>query len=449
MSLSRRQLLRNGALTALVIPCLEALNQIGANAATSLLEPKRIKSSNGQLNVNLEAKESLLDFEGKKRWALTYNGTFPGPTLVAKPGDVINVNLKNSTKQPTNLHTHGPHLSPSGNSDNPFIMVAPGESFKYTFRIPKNQEPGTFWYHPHHHEFVAKQLSAGLAGAIIVEGESDQLLTDTTDRTLLLADPRIGSDSSVMDTSMMDQMHGRVGDYLLINGQLAPTITAKVGKTERWRLINASPSLFLNLSIDGANFLVIGTDGGRTKPFSMDKLVITPGQRYEVLINAKKSGNLGIYNGSKLIGYLNTSANTPISPSIASIPILQNPVKTRTLKIAQGGGGMMGGMRFTFNGESFDPNRVNQSVKLNTVEDWIISNTSHMAHPFHIHAWAFQVIDRGDGKSEPGWKDTVAIPVGAKVRIRLNFADFGGKTVYHCHILDHEDTGMMGIVEVK
>ena len=113
------------------------------------------------------------------------------------------------------------------------------------------------------------------------------------------------------------------------------------------------------------------------------------------------------------------------------------------------GMGGMGGMRFTFNGESFDPKVINQSVKLNTVEDWVITNNTHMAHPFHIHAWAFQVIDRGDGEAEPGWKDTISVPVGASVRIRINFADFGGKTVYHCHILDHEDAGMMGIVRVK
>ena len=101
-----------------------------------------------------------MPFQNGQRWALTYNGSFPGPTLVAKPGELIQVTLKNSTNQPTNLHTHGPHLSPSGNSDNPFIMIPPGESYKYAFQIPKNQEPGTFWYHPHHHEFVAKQLSA-------------------------------------------------------------------------------------------------------------------------------------------------------------------------------------------------------------------------------------------------------------------------------------------------
>jgi len=150
-----------------------------------------------------------------------------------------------------------------------------------------------------------------------------------------------------------------------------------------------------------------------------------------------------------VIGYLKTTINSPEAPDLPAVPPLKNPIKERTLRIAQGGGGMMGGMSFTFNGETFNPNKVNQSVKLNTVEDWIITNTSHMAHPFHIHAWAFQVIDRGDGKADPGWRDTVAVPVGSKVKIRINFADFGGKSVYHCHILDHEDTGMMGIVQVS
>lgn len=448
MRVSRRILLQNLIKAGAVATATITLPEYAAFSATSLIEPKRIRSSKGILNVTLEAKPTMLPFEGGKRWALTYNGTFPGPTLVAKPGDVINVTLKNSTNEMTNLHTHGPHVSPSGNSDNPFIMVAPGKSFKYQYQIPKNQEPGTFWYHPHHHESVAKQVSAGLVGAIIIEGESDKLLSKFSDRTLLFADPRIGTTSSVMDTNMMDQMHGRIGDYILINGQMSPAINASKGISERWRLVNASPSLFLNLSVESSTFTVIGTDGGRTKPYEVNKLQITPGQRYEVLVNSSKSGSLRIYDGRNIIGYLNTGINKTVTPVLPAVPALK-ATKVRTLAIEQGGSGMMSGMRFTFNGETFDPNKVNQKVALNTVEEWVITNTSHMVHPFHIHAWAFQIVDRGDGKPDPGWKDTVAIPVGSKVRIRINFADFGGKTVYHCHILDHEDIGMMGIVEVK
>ena len=443
MALTRRQLLKATALSVAASPILAE----EGFAAPALIEPQRIRSVNGVLNVTLEAKATMLPFEGGKRWALTYNGTFPGPTLVAKPGDVINVLLKNSTDQVTNLHTHGPHVSPSGNSDNPFVMVEPGKSFKYQFKIPKNQEPGTFWYHPHHHEFVAKQLSAGLAGTIIIEGESDKQLTNTSDRVLLFADPRIGTNASVINTSMMDRMHGRIGDYLLVNGQLKPSITAKNGIAERWRLVNGSPSLFLNLSIEGGSFTLIGTDGGRVPAYKLNNLVITPGQRYEVLVNTSKSGVVRIYDGTDVVAYLNTGISTPKAPSIAPLPKL-SATKTRSIKIEQASG-MMGGMSFTFNGETFNPNKVNQSVKLNSVEDWVLTNTSHMVHPFHIHAWAFQVIDRGDGKADPGWRDTVAVPVGSKVKIRINFADFGGKSVYHCHILDHEDTGMMGIVQVS
>lgn len=444
MNLNRRTLLKAGALSIAAAP----FSRVDAFAADELMQPKIIRSSNGTLNVTLEAKPTMIAFNGGKRWALTYNGTFPGPTLVAKPGDTINVTLKNSTNMITNLHTHGPHVPPTGNGDNPFIMVAPGDSFKYSFKIRKDQEPGTFWYHPHHHEFVAKQLSAGLAGAIIIEGDSDKQLTNTTDRVLVFADPRIGTNDSVMSTSMMDQMHGRTGDYLLINGQLKPTITAKKGVPERWRIVNASPSLFLNLSVDNAELLVIGTDGGRVKAYSVNTLRITPGQRYEVIVSPKSSGTLNIRNEGSVIATLNTDGKKATAPVFASVPALKANV-TKSLKIAQGGSGMMGGMSFTFNGETFNPNKVNMKAKLGTVEEWVITNTSHMAHPFHIHAWAFQVVDRGDGKPDPGWKDTVEIPVGAKVRIRLNFADFGGKTVYHCHILDHEDIGMMGIVEVK
>ena len=444
MRISRRTFLKAATVSTATAP----FTSLNSFAAAELIQPKVLRSSNGVLNVTLEAKATMLPFNGSKRWALTYNGTFPGPTLIAKPGDTINVILKNSTNMMTNLHTHGPHVPPSGNSDNPFIMVHPGKSFKYSFKIRKDQEPGTYWYHPHHHEFVAKQLSAGLAGAIMIEDIKDKLNSKTKDRLLLFADPRIGSSDAIMETSMMDQMHGRSGDYLLINGQLAPNITGTKGLVEKWRLVNASPSQFLNLSVDNAELIVVGTDGGKVSGYSVNTLRVTPGQRYEILVSPKSTGALKIRNNGAVIGTFDAAAAGAFTPVKVSIPTLKANV-TKYLSITQGGSGMMGGMSFKFNGETFDPNKVNMRAKLGTVEEWVITNTSHMAHPFHIHAWTFQVIDRGDGKAEPGWKDTVEIPVGAKVRIRINFADFGGKTVYHCHILDHEDIGMMGIIEVK
>ena len=247
--LSRRSFL-GGVATVALLPLTPQIFLDSAAAATqTLIEAKRIRSSKGILNLTLKADETMLPFNGSKRWALTYNGVFPAPTLILNPGDVLNINLINSTSMMTNLHTHGFHVSPSGNSDNPLVEIMPGKSFKYRIKIPKDHPSGTFWYHPHHHMFVAKQLSAGLAGAIIIEDAIDKQseFKNSSDRVLMFADPRIGKDSSVMDTYMMDQAHGRLGEYLLLNGQLNPQIISKAGVTERWRILNACSSRYLRL----------------------------------------------------------------------------------------------------------------------------------------------------------------------------------------------------------
>ena len=113
-----------------------------------------------------------------------------------------------------------------------------------------------------------------------------------------------------------------------------------------------------------------------------------------------------------------------------------------------GGGDNRGGMQFTIDGETFDPAVTNLRTRLGRVEDWTISNTSAMDHPFHLHVWPFRVLERSDGAAEPGWKDTVNVPAGGSVTVRVPFDRITGRTVYHCHILDHEDLGMMGVIRV-
>lgn len=470
MELNRRSFLVGssvlaGASLATTLGATELADQ-AFGAAPLLNEPKRITSSKGILNLNLQAAEMQVPFDGARRWALTYNQSLPAPTLVAAPGDTLNIKLKNSTNSPTNLHTHGLHVSPAGNSDNPLIMIMPGESFQYSIKIPKSHKSGTFWYHPHHHEFTAAQLSAGLAGAIIIKDKIDaqSAFATTTDRVLMFADPRIGNNESVLATSMMDAMHGRSGPYVLINGSRNPQIVAANSRAERWRLINACPSRYLRIRVENADLLVVATDGGRlNSPARVSAVTLTPGQRFEIVVTPTSKGRHRIYDGTKVIGEVVgtvSATNQMAKAALGSVPILKAD-KTRTIKIVGAGmmemGGMGGGMggdsgghemTYTFDGKPFDPKVVNQKVKLGAVEDWIIENRTTMHHPFHIHAWDFQVIDRGDGKSEPGWKDTINVPARSAVRIRIDFADFGGTTVYHCHILDHEDLGMMGIVQV-
>jgi FtsP/CotA-like multicopper oxidase with cupredoxin domain len=457
--LSRRSFL-GGLATAALLPLTPAIFLDSAEAASVvLIEPKRIRSSKGVLNLTLKADETMLPFKGSKRWALTYNGSIPAPTLVLNPGDTLNIKLANATSMMTNLHTHGFHVSPSGNSDNPLVEIMPGKSFQYTIKIPKNHASGTFWYHPHHHMFVAKQLSAGLAGAIIIEDAIDKQseFKNSSDRVMVFADPRIGNDSSVMDTYMMDQAHGRLGENLLINGQLSPQIVSKSGVVERWRILNACSSRYLNLTVENSEIWLIATDGGRLpEAIQADSLAVVPGQRVEVLVKPTRAGTHRILDGDEVIGTFKntTSSNQKFSPKLLGVIPTLAATNSRTIKILGKGLMDMGPgqdsheMLYAFDGNKFDPTVINQEVQLGTTEDWTISNESLMDHPFHIHTWSFLVIDNGDGQPEVGLRDVVSVPAGKAVTIRLKFNDFKGVTVYHCHNLDHEDFGMMGIVRV-
>jgi len=190
-------------------------------------------------------------------------------------------------------------------------------------------------------------------------------------------------------------MRGREGDLALVNGLNAPAIQASAGTLERWRVLNASPSRYYRLALDGHRLQVIGTDGGRlAAPGPVDELLLAPGERTEVLVTPTKAarGSPGMGGGGG-------------STSSTGEQVLATMVVTGS---GMGGGGMMS---FTVNGESFDPNRTNIDVRVGDTEDWVITNTSSMDHPFHLHAWPFRVIDRTSGPPDvPGWKDTVNVP---------------------------------------
>lgn len=432
-----------------------------AHAASLYSQPREIRSSGGVLALTLTAEEGLIAFDGGQRWAYTYNGGTPGPTLRVKPGDTLKIKLVNKLTSDTNLHTHGLLVSPKGNSDNPFVMVAPGESFDYEIYIPEDHPSGMFWYHPHHHGLVAAQLSLGMVGAIVVEDAIDAKLSGTIERVMVIADPRIGSTSNVAAPSQMDLMHGRQGPYLLVNHQRAPALTG-TGKVERWRLLNASATQTLSLSVSNANVALIARDGGRlARAEKVGAVSLSPGERIELLVAPRSAGKVVLRSGATSLAVLNAKkANAlPSLGALASIKSLRAGFK-RSLRMVgggmgggmgNGGGGMgMGGMgSFTFDGVAFDANRVDQSVVAGTVEDWTIFNETNMDHPFHIHAWPYQVVERSDRVKMAGWKDTTLVPANGWVRIRIDFSGVSGKSVYHCHILDHEDAGMMGVVEVK
>jgi FtsP/CotA-like multicopper oxidase with cupredoxin domain len=497
--LSRRQILAalgaGGALIAVggLAACTRDEAPSGGSTAGSsgsppdFTQPDELTSSNGRLDVTLGAAAATVPYSGSSRWALTYNGTTPGPTLRVRPGDVLTVTLDNRLDAPTNLHTHGLHLSPEGDSDNVFVMVDAGQQHTYRYQIPADHPSGTFWYHPHHHGTVAPQVFAGLAGTIIVEDAVDELaeLAASTSRLLVLADPNIGETAAVVDVSMMERMMGREGDAIVVNGLPQPRIRARSGTLEHWRIVNTSPSRYYALRLDGLPLHLIATDGGRLDaPHPVDEIVLIPGERAEILIPVSAAGSYvlttrgvdrggpgmagmrggmgrgnaaGQAEGATTVASLDVEGPSAPAPALPSAlrdqgELLDEVTRTRdvTLSMNMGMGGTGGDGQFLIDGRSFDENRVDISTRLGTTEDWVIHNTSPMDHPFHLHVWPFRVIERSDGTAvSPGWKDTVNVPAGQSVRVRIAFRDFSGKAVYHCHILDHEDLGMMGVIETR
>ena len=448
-----------------------------AAGVESAIEPVVERGS----HITLTAAESQVPYDGTERWAMTYNGHATGPTIRVHPGDHFSITLVNDLQEPTNLHTHGLHVAPS--QDNPFIMIEPGQSHTYQYDVPADQQAGTYWYHPHMHGLTAEQVASGLSGAIIVEDSTDAALaTATTDRVLVVTDPPLtqanpwgrsgsssgsssghmmggmmmsGSGSSGVD--MMTAMMGRSGPRILTNGQDGVRLQPQAGLLERVHVVNATASTRLLLTYDGPAMIRLSAEGGRLPaPEAVSQVELAPGERTEValaagaqggrlvaqrLSNEAGGGPLGV---PELVAQVDPRAGGDVSVLPRTLqadtrdlfapgtPIAQQRIIT-----------LDGHMNPTIDGRPFDPDVVNFTARKGTVEEWVIRNNSPMYHPIHLHAWPFQV------KGEEGWQDVVTVAPKSEQVIRVAYDDFGGTTVIHCHILDHEDTGMMAVIKVE
>ena len=444
------------------------------------------RSQAGILRLDLEAAAQQIRLGRRKANLLTYNGQMPGPQLEARPGDMVQIRFTNRLDQPTNLHFHGLHIPPTGTGDDVFLEISPGESHTYEFQLPKNHLAGTFWYHPHYHGLVAEQLFAGLVGLFIVRGELDDIpeIKAAQETCLVLKDLALDRQGNIPYPGHMAEMMGRVGDLILTSGQINPQITVTQGGLLRLRLLNASPSRFYQLLLEDHPFFLIATDGGAiSTPIELNDLILAPGERAEVLVRGNQTpGQYRLLNrpfnpaqgmmGHGMMGrggmmggppdrsrtetvatltYNGITEEIPLPNQLLPIESLPEPQTLRQFTLNHGMGmGMGRGMVFLINGQTFDPARIDTQVTLNTVEDWEIINTGTMTHPFHVHVNKFQVISR-NGRPAPyaAWKDVVSVSPGEQVRIRMAFQDYTGKTVYHCHVLDHEDRGMMGILDIQ
>jgi FtsP/CotA-like multicopper oxidase with cupredoxin domain len=499
--LNRRQFLTLSAGSASILMLSQCANpQLFAKPAKQPLSRPSTGSTlfislNGLLQVELDARYEAIAMGDRRAYLMSYAGQIPGPRLEARPGDTVRIRLTNQLDQPTNLHYHGLHISPTGKADNIFLHIPSGETLAYEFQIPKTHQAGMFYYHPHVHKSVAEQVFGGLGGIFVVRGALDEIpeVKAAQEVFLFLKDFELDAQGRVPVPGHMELMQGREGALITVNGRVNPQITIAKGGLLRLRLLNASASRFYRLALAEHPFYLIATDGGAiAEPVELRELLLAPGERAEVLVRGDRppgqyrlmnlpydrGGMMGMMGGRMgrgmmgrgmmhsnqrpqntpqllaTLAYQGTRAALPLPDKLLSVEALPQPKTLRRIEMSMSMGmGMTGmGMAFLFNGKTFDPNRIDAPVQLGTVEDWELVNSDpdRMDHPFHLHINPFQVISR-NGKPEPyrAWKDTVLVRGGETVRIRIPFRDFTGKTVYHCHVLDHEDLGMMGIVDMQ
>ncbi len=411
-------------------------------------------------------------FPGESTATIGYNGNFLGPTIRVRNGQRFNMSARNSLEQNTTLHWHGLHV-PAQWDGGPRQPVAAGTTWKPEFTI--KQEAATLWYHPHAMGLTGEQVYNGLAGLFYIEDDFSDSLDipkdyGIDDIPLVIQDRRFFSNGQfAYAQNMHDVMNGVIGNYMLVNGAIQPTLSVHAGLI-RLRLLNGSNSSIYQIGFkDRRTFHVIASDGGfLERPVAMNSIVLSAGERAEVMLDLTETavgaeisllvdqmkGNRFEAMRIKVNQPAESTVSLPVElRSLDRIPESEASV-VRRFAMATMGMGMMGG-GLTINGKKMDINRIDEQVKLGSTEIWEITNRSammmSMPHSMHLHDVQFQILSR-NGQApllhEQGRKDTVLIMPGETVRIISRFKDYTGIYMYHCHLLEHEDDGMMGQFEV-
>ena len=413
------------------------------------------------VTIDLEAREADWEFvPGKPARVWAYDGWVPGPVLEGRVGDVLEVRLTNSLPEATTIHWHGLRLSPPmDGTDSVQRAVAPGETFTYRFLL---RDAGTFWYHPHVNETV--QLERGLYGALVVRGP-DELQLDG-ERVLVLDDVKLDRAGRIAPLGGLIERHdGRQGDTLLVNGDARAELTMAAGQVERWRIVNAASARYVRLSIGGRPFTLLGTDGGLlAAPVTVTEVLLTPADRVDIAVGPFTEGERvaveSLPYDRRTVARTKRSKFATIAvgasaPSRAVIPatlrriepLVTGPV-TPTREVHLGvRPSLTTGIKFVVNGEAHHRDR---PVKIGELQVWDIVNDTLMDHPFHLHGYFFQVVSvNGEPPAFLSWEDTVNVPPLSRVRIDWMPDDRPGEWMYHCHILEHHESGMMGHFAVE
>jgi FtsP/CotA-like multicopper oxidase with cupredoxin domain len=498
ISLTRRRalLLSGSAAASLAAAGLPRWAQGAPTAAQTLPVPRLIEASNSE-PVALALQRTQHRFgAGPAVPARGISSSYLGPVVRVRSGDTIPFRVENRLDEETTLHWHG-LLVPSQVDGGPHNTIGPGAVWSPELTI--RQPAATAWFHPHPHGNTARQVYAGLAGMMIISdgGDRDRGLPESygvDDLPIVLQDKRFGRGGAlVYEPGMMDLMHGFQGDTLVVNGAIGPMASVPRGHV-RLRLLNAANARVFDLRFsDRRPFFVIAGDGGfLAEPVEMRRLVIGPAERYEVLVDfadgrpvdlvtAPDAGHGPGMMMTPMMGPTRRSSGTPerlmrFTPEPAlkaavtrlprqlatqAAPDVKSAVASRTFELnpmmgmGMMGMGMMHGRRsgsanmMGINGRSFAMDRIDVTARLGTAEIWEISTGGMpMAHPFHVHGARFGILSkngRNPGAHEAGWKDVVLVEEHAEILVRFdNPAPPKMPFMYHCHILEHEDHGMMG-----
>ena len=415
------------------------------------------------------------------------SGGIPGPLIDVEEGTEVRIHLQNRLPEATTIHWHGMVLPPEmdGVPDMPVAAVSPGATYTYSFTA---RHPGLYWYHPHAHSDV--QVEQGLYGALVVRpstGESlgvseriflvDDLLLDEAGD---IAPPETGSahltDPATGEVTMtFDGMMGRQGNRLLLNGTMNPILHVRPGAVERWRFVNTANARFFRLKVPGLRFVRIGGDSGPAAAATeTDEILLANGQRVDLLVRfdltpgastplvtAHYNRGHDIADPGDLPLALILADGEPVSPSqaipnptVEALPSLGAAQFTQRVEMTEVmiRGGRIG---FAFNGQLW-PDADHLHGTFGRTERWEVTNLTHMDHPFHLHGTRFQVVaaesPHGVGVAAPylgEWADTAVVPALGKLTFVTRFEDFPGEWMFHCHIFEHAERGMMGAISVE
>ena len=421
------------------------------------------------VEINLDARIAPVEVApGVRADAWTYDGGIPGPLIRAHVGDRLVVHFTNHLPQPTTVHWHGIRvpIQMDGVPEVSQPAVQTGGTFTYDFVVP---DAGLYWYHPH--VMSAAQVGFGLYGALLVEDPAEQV--GVADETVIVL-----SDIGINDHGALDppdsggstgMAFGREGGYVLVNGKVSPRLVVRSGAPARWRIVNAAKSRFFQIDLDGQKFTRIGGDGGLLEhSVTLDSLVMAPGERADVIVapKLKPGSELQILSFPFNRGY--GSVEFRAAEQLMTLAVTNEPpydgvvtpqLRRRIEPISTAGATPVdleftlaqradGTFEYGINGSPF-AKRHPISAKPGETQVWTLVNKTKWSHPFHLHGFFFQVLDESGKHVEPlEWKDTVNVPLEQTVKLVVRYDDRPGAWMFHCHILDHADGGLMGMVDV-